>query len=122
VSMMTIRGLPTHNDFIHANRLNKYAGADMKKKATELAAWSAKAQLKPIAGLCEYMFIWYEPNKRRDPDNIAFAKKFVFDGLIQAGIIKNDGWGNIAGFTDRFIHDPDCKAAYVEVLIHEVKT
>jgi len=117
--MLTIRGLPTHNEFIAANNKNRYAGAKMKKTFTELVAWEAKNQLKPILGQCEYMFIWYEPNKKRDPDNVAFAKKFLMDGLVLAGIIKNDGWANVGGFVDRFVLSKGCDP-YVEVLIHEV--
>ena len=35
-------------------------------------------------------FTWVEGNRRRDIDNVAFAKKFVLDGLVQAGVIGND--------------------------------
>ena len=118
--MLTIRGLPTLNEYINIERSNKYAAAKMKKSATNMVAWEATAQLKPIAGKCEYMFIWNEPTTRRDPDNIAFAKKFILDGMVAAGIIKNDGWKNIGGFVDRFVHHKGCQS-YVEVRIHEVK-
>jgi hypothetical protein len=122
--ILTIRGLPTHNEFIKANNRaannrNCFDGAKMKRDATAVCAWEAKAQLKPISGICEYMFIWYEPNKKRDPDNISFAKKFIFDGMVTAGIISNDGWANVGGFIDRFVLDRGCKTAYVEVLIHK---
>jgi len=119
-AMLTVRGLPTHNEFIAANNKNRYVGAQMKKVSTEAVAWAAKEQLKPVEGVCEYMFIWNEPNKKRDPDNIAFAKKFIMDGLIMAGIIPNDGWQNVGGFIDRFVHHKGV-CAYVEVRIHEVK-
>ena len=38
------------------------------------------------------VFRWIEPNRRRDKDNVAFAKKFILDSLQEVGIIKNDGW------------------------------
>ena len=28
------------------------------------------------------------------------AKKYILDGLIIAGLLKKDGWNEIAGFTD----------------------
>ena len=88
----------------------------MKKNATALVAASAMEQLRQIDGRCEYLFTWFEPTRRRDPDNIAFAKKFIFDGLIQAGIIKGDGWKQVAGFADRFQVD-HVRGPYVEVII-----
>lgn len=48
-------------------------------------------------------FIWREPNKRRDPDNIAAGgRKFILDALVREGIIQDDGWKQIAGWYDRF--------------------
>jgi Holliday junction resolvase RusA-like endonuclease len=46
--------------------------------------------------------IWFERNKRRDPDNIAAFMKFIFDGLQKAKIIKNDGWKEIVGWENTF--------------------
>jgi len=47
-------------------------------------------------------FIWLIKDKRRDLDNIAFAKKYILDGFVKAGIIPNDGLRYIIGFTDEF--------------------
>lgn len=33
---------------------------------------------------------------------IAFAKKFILDALVGAGVLRGDGWKHISGFTDRF--------------------
>ena len=41
-------------------------------------------------------------NRRTDPDNIAFQKKFILDGFVAAGLLSNDGWGEIAGWTEKF--------------------
>ncbi len=43
--------------------------------------------LEPVAISC----CWYTPNERKDADNVAFAIKFVLDGLVEAGILKGDG-------------------------------
>ena len=56
-------------------------------------------------------------NKRKDKDNIAFAKKFILDGMIQAKLIQNDGWKEISGFTDEFHVDKNNPR--VEVTIYE---
>ena len=62
-------------------------------------------------------YTWIEPNRRRDKDNIAFAKKFIQDSLVHAGVLQNDGWKHIEHFTDDFAVDP--KNPRVEVVIEE---
>ena len=105
---LTIEGrLPGLNEYTGACRSNKYIGAKMKKETEELIGWYIKAQLKDThfdapVGL---VFRWYETNKKRDLDNIAFAKKFILDALVKNGIIKTDGWKGVAGFTDEFYID-----------------
>ena len=60
-------------------------------------------------------YTWIEQNRKRDKDNIAFAKKFIQDALRLAGILKNDGWAEIAGFSDDFQVDPKGYAVIVEI-------
>lgn len=91
------------NTYIHANRSSRFLGAKIKKENTELVAWEAKSQkLSPITVPCSFVFNWYCRNKKKDKDNISFAKKFILDGLQEAGIIKNDGWNDVINFTDYF--------------------
>ena len=40
-------------------------------------------------------------------DNIAFAKKFVFDAMQKAGKIANDNSSHIKGFSDSFVYGDD---------------
>ena len=94
--------LPGLNEVINQNRGNKFAGAKTKKKLTNDIAVLAKAQLKPCSEGCKITFIWFEPNRKRDPDNIASAKKFILDGLVKAGILENDGWKQVKWFVDFF--------------------
>ncbi len=39
---------------------------------------------------------------RTDPDNIAFAQKFVFDGLQESGVLRGDGWKDIRSIRHEF--------------------
>lgn len=95
--------LPGMNEYTSANRSNAQAGGRMKSETEEAIMWAAKvAGLKPMAGKVYARFIWVEPNMRRDLDNIAFAKKFVFDALQKMGVIKNDNWSGVTGFSDTF--------------------
>ena len=49
--------------------------------------------------------------------NIAFAKKFIQDALVQCSILKDDGRNYVVGFSDKF--DVDKKNPRIEVLIRE---
>lgn len=90
------------NKYILAERGNRFAAARIKEDETEaarLAFWNEKpAQALPL----ELKFIWYCQDMRRNPDNIAFAKKFIIDGMVKAGFIENDGWKQIAALRDEF--------------------
>lgn len=112
--------LPGLNEYIRACRANKYAGAEMKKTAEMAIEWEIRRQLRNAKfDMVNLIFSWYEPNKRRDQDNIAFAKKFVLDALQATGTIPGDGWKALDGFADRFYVDRD--SPRIEVEITEVK-
>ena len=66
---------------------------------------------------CMPVFRWYEPNRRRDKDNIAMAKKFILDSLQEMNVLENDGWTQIMGFIDEFYID--AMNPRVEVLLFE---
>ena len=114
--------MPGLNEYINAERTNKYKAAGMKRQAEQAVMCAAKRQLrgvkltKPV-----YMaYTWAEPNRRRDKDNISFARKFIQDALVKGKILKNDGWGEIAGFSDAFCVDKN--SPHVTVEIYEAET
>lgn len=111
--------LPTLNEYTLASRGNIYASAKMKKEAEEIILWSIR-QLKgwKTRNPVFIVFRWVERNRRRDHDNVAFAKKFVQDALVKAGVIEGDGWKHVVGFVDTF--DVDAKRYGVEVTLLEV--
>jgi hypothetical protein len=77
---------------------NRYA--KLKAKWTDDIALLARvAKLKPVAR-ARFRFTWHERNRQRNPDNIVAARKLVLDGLVKARIMANDGWDQVAGFTD----------------------
>lgn len=94
---------PSLNEYTNANRASKYQGASIKKNFTALTKLEAKRQkLYPITQKVYIKFTWVEANKKRDMDNVAAAKKFILDGLVDAGILVNDNWEYIQGFQDTF--------------------
>lgn len=109
------------NEYINANRTNPKAGNRMKHKSEELIMWQIRCQLRGIhikhPVILKYDF--YEPNKKRDLDNISsFAHKVIQDSLVKTGVLKNDGWSEITGFLDQFYCDN--KNPRIEVTIVEV--
>ena len=118
--MLVIQGqLDGLNDYTRANRANKYAGAKMKRESEELITLYIRAQRIPkYSGAVRIAFRWYEPNRRRDLDNICFAKKFILDALVKNEIIKSDNWKGVTGFTDEFFVDNENPR--VEVEIYEI--
>lgn len=118
--LLTIPGqLPGANDYIAAERANRHKAAKMKRDAQSYIAWYIKRDLRGvrIKRPVVLSYTWGEKDRRRDKDNIAFAKKFIQDALVQQGVILDDGWGEIQGFSDDF--KVDKTRARIEVRIHE---
>lgn len=93
--------LPGANEYIGECRKNARAGGKLKKEATERVVVAAR-HLVPMQKGVQVSITWIESNMRRDRDNIRFGAKFVLDGLVQAGIIENDGWTWIEGISDTY--------------------
>lgn len=112
--------LPNLNDYTLACRSHRQAGAKMKKEAEYVISVYIRRQLKDVAfkNPVRLSFRWYEPNKRRDLDNVCFAKKFILDALVSSGTIVADGWKGVVGFTDEFFIDRENPR--IEVDIEEV--
>lgn len=106
------------NQYTQANRTNLYKGAKLKRDNEQVVMEAALYQrIKPINNPVFIKFFWYEPNTRRDKDNIASAKKFILDGLVKVSILPDDGWKYIKGFSDDF--DVDKKNPRIEIEIIE---
>lgn len=94
---LVIKGqLATLNEHDNANRSNRYSGAQLKKEMTELVAWQVKGAT-PIKIPCILTFHWYYSGKH-DFDNIRFACKYIQDGLVKAGVLKDDSQKHILGY------------------------
>jgi Holliday junction resolvase RusA-like endonuclease len=109
--------LPNLNEYTRACRSNKYVGARMKATSERIITTYIQQQLKGVAfkNTVELSFRWYEPNKKRDLDNICFAKKFILDALVSNGIIIADGWKGVIGFTDNFYVDKENPRIEVDI-------
>ena len=90
------------NKYITSLNSSRYRGNNVKQEMTNLVYWQAvgKPKFKTPA---VFKFVWFVKDRRKDPDGIAFAKKYVLDGLQKAGIITGDGFREVKGFIDEFI-------------------
>ena len=89
----------------------------MKKKWTKLAEKSAKdAKLVPFKSPVWIRCVWYEGDRRRDLDNVSAAIKFVLDGLVEMGILKDDSQKYVRGIYHEILTTKD-KSYGVEVTI-----
>ena len=93
--------LPSANDYIKACRTNYIVANKMKKDVEQNIAVFLK-KLPRFEKPVKIHFHWIEANKRRDLDNIAFAKKFILDALVKCHKLKDDNRKCVSGFTDTF--------------------
>lgn len=114
----TLPGLNEYSD-IERRASGAQAAARLKRDTQELIGWYIRAQLRGlrIERRARLEYLWVEPNRRRDMDNIAFAHKFVQDALVEQGVLGGDGWRYISGFVDTF--DVDRQRPRVEIKIIE---
>lgn len=93
--------LPSFNEYINAERANKYKAAKMKKDLEEQISWYL-VKLPHFEKQVKIDFYWIEENYRRDVDNAAFSKKFILDAMVKMGILKNDNRKYVGAFADYF--------------------
>ena len=108
--------LPGLNEIINAKG-NAYGGGasaytKMKKQWCGTIALLAHSQGIKTIGSGHFTYLFRERDKRRDPSNIAAgAVKLIEDGLQTAGLLENDGWKQVLGFSHHFMVDakhPGC--------------
>lgn len=112
---------PSMNQFIEANRTHKQKGNKMKQQSQDEISWQLLQQHRKLH-ICKpvkLFYTFYEPNKKRDLDNISgYFHKVFQDALVKCGIIMNDSWYYITGFSDEFY--VDSKNPRIEIIIQEV--
>jgi Holliday junction resolvase RusA-like endonuclease len=123
---LTIQGrLPGLNDYI-AKCNSAYAeGNRMKQESVQTVSWYILSQLRGVrfAKPVFLMFTFYEPNKRRDHDNVSsYARKAIQDALVKCGTLQDDGWGYVTGHLDYFEVDRDNPRIVVEFIEQEART
>ena len=110
--------LPTMNQIINQAKGHWDKYRRMKEEIDNTVAWHAHEQKIKFYESVELVITYYMKNKRCDPDNIISSKKFILDGLRKAGVIEDDGWEQIKGFTEEWKVDKNNPR--IEILFKEV--
>lgn len=109
------------NNYTAANRMNYQKGGRMKKANEEMIIWHIREQLAGvhINGPVLIYYRFYEPNRKRDNDNIlSCASKFVQDSLTKTQVLLDDTQKYIPHFYfDTFV---DKENPRIEVRITEL--
>ena len=111
--------LPGLNEIIAAAKQGKgkyQPYALMKEQYTSEIGWLAKKL--PRYSRVNITITWYEPNRRRDPDNVSGGQKFILDGLVRGGAIKDDSQRYINNIEHRF--EVDRENPRIEIEVQEV--
>lgn len=87
--------LPGTNELIGANRSGWKVGAGQKKSYTTYCAACIRKSLHgksviPPFRMVDIYITFYEPNGKRDPDNIVGGLKYILDGAVASGAIPDD--------------------------------
>ena len=109
--------LPNLNDYIKADRVMIRSAGHCFSKGNAFKQTAQKSVQKAIKrdlgdlvikSPIKIKYCFFEPNKKRDKDNVAsFAMKVIQDALVKEGVIKNDGWREIESFECYFFVDRD---------------
>lgn len=112
---------PGLNDYIHNCGRHPQAGARMKRDYQLIASNAIRTQLKRLELVypVRIHYSFYEATEKRDPSNVAsFFVKVFEDALQQCGVLKNDNWRYLKGYSQEFHIDRDNPR--VEVVIEEI--
>lgn len=92
-------------------RLRQQAARQVREDVRGLANGTA-----PVATPCAIdVTLTQRTNGRRDPDNVAGTAKPVLDGLVDAGVLPDDGHRHVASVTYRVAVDPEVAAGTVRL-------
>lgn len=110
------------NEYVRACRNSKFGANSMKKKNQNLVKMYALKALRsreltiPNKYPIKLKIKWYEPNKRRDIDNVQFAVKFILDSLVELKVIPNDSRKYVDSIDNRVEVDKSNPRIEVEVI------
>ncbi len=114
--------LASLNQHFAENNKHWSSGNDVKGLYTNFVRLQTKNKYKDL-GKEDYpvaiLMNWYTKDLKKDPDNVAFAKKYILDAFVENKLLKNDGRKQICGLADLYYVDK--LRPRIEVFIYTVK-
>lgn len=97
--MVVAHQLPRLNEEIELCKKHWSKYHEHKKQYTNMVHYIALEQLKGVKMPkgAAFASCWYMPNKKQDPDNTYFGNKYLFDGLVSAGVLQDDRFEDVEG-------------------------
>jgi len=117
--LVILGDLPGMNEIIDQNKIHWANYAKIKKNYDDIVCFYAQQQGIKFFEKVKLNITYYMSNKKMDPDNICAAKKFILDGLVDAGVLKDDSWDIVKGFKENWEVDKDNPR--IEVELEEVE-
>lgn len=113
--------LPSLNEYIAASKIQrgKYNKGNALKQKVQGDIEPYLKKLGVFNNGVRVCFTWIEPDKKRDLDNVCFAKKFILDSMVNGGVIPNDNSRYVKGFIDNFGYSKGDPKVIVEVIEDE---
>lgn len=103
------------NEIIKVSKSHYMAYSTMKRKYTRLV--SLQAGNLPKVERADFEITWYCRDRRKDKDNITGGgTKVLLDGLVEAGVLENDGWKQIGNITHLFEIDKEHPRIEVKII------
>ena len=93
--------LPSLNEYVNVCRRNPFEASRFKRE-TEDSIMYFTNRLPVFKHPVFIHFHWMEKSRKRDLDNVAFAKKFILDALVRSGKLPDDNQKYVIGFMDTF--------------------
>ena len=98
--------LPDFNTIVNTSKTHWSKYSSPKKGYDAIVSAYARQKLKPVENYpVDIHCHWVVPNRRKDPDGISAGAKFILDGLVKAGILRNDGFSEVCKITHEFSVD-----------------
>lgn len=111
------------NDF--PPTLNELNNMHFMKRAKLKEVWEtivSKACIEygaqPMDKVSVTLEFFFPDKRRRDPDNHAFAAKFLLDGLVKAGVLTDDSFDEVSEL--RIVKGGIGKPKHILIHLHEV--
>lgn len=106
---------PSLNEYIQAERSNCFKGAKLKKTYTDATQMMVARHRGAVTGKADIHFEWHT-SRKVDPDNLDFARKFILDGFVKAGVLIDDNQKWVGRLSSDVVKD---KQGFVIVAIKE---